>query len=93
MAPWQDDFFTWSIGYIQGLGDVDASALLRWKGKFAVGRMTAPGFCPALAAAYTLRVRPDAKAAIYANFAQVYDASLRPRSSVHWRISAEMRKL
>ena len=76
MAPWQDDFFTWSIGYIQGLGDVDASGLLRWKGKFAVGRMTAPGFCPALAAAYTLRVRPSAKAALYANFAQVYDASL-----------------
>ena len=76
IAPWQDDFFTWSIGYVQGLGDVDASSLLRWKGKFSVGRMTAPGFCPALAAAYTLRVRPGANAGFYSNFAQVYDASL-----------------
>ncbi len=77
MAPWQDDFFTWSIGYVQGLGDVDASALLRWKGKFA-GRPYdgARISAPALAAAYTLRIRPSAKAGFYANFAQVYDASL-----------------
>ncbi len=31
---------------MQGLGDVDASSLLRWKGNFSVGRMTASGFLP-----------------------------------------------
>ena len=76
MAPWQDDFFTWSIGYVQGLGDVDASKLLRWKGGFSVGRMTAPGFCYVLAAAYTLRVRAGAQTGFYPNFADIYDASL-----------------
>jgi hypothetical protein len=76
LAPWQDDFFTWSIGYVQGLGDVDASHLLRWKGGFSVGRMTAPGFCWIAGSAYTLRVRASAHDNFYPNFAQVYDASL-----------------
>jgi hypothetical protein len=76
IAPWQDDFFTWSIGYIQDLGDVDASRLLRWKGAFAVGRMTAPGFCWIAGSAYTLRVRSSEHSDFYRNLAQVYEASL-----------------
>jgi hypothetical protein len=76
IAPWQDDFFTWSVGYVQGLGDVDTMALLRWKSAFSIARMTAPGFCWVMGSAYTLRVRPAANADYYQNFGQVYDASL-----------------
>src|SRR5262249_24465171 len=45
MAPWQDDFFTWSIGYVQGLGEVNARGFLLWKAAFPVQRIVAPGFC------------------------------------------------
>jgi hypothetical protein len=76
LAPWQDDFFTWSIGYVQGLGDANALPLARWKGAFSVGRMTAPGFCWVLGSAYTLRVRASANAGFYRSFGEVYDASL-----------------
>ncbi len=45
VPPWQLDFLTWSIGYVNSLGDVDVLPLLRWNAKFPVGRMIAPGFC------------------------------------------------
>lgn len=83
MAPWQDDFFTWSIGYIQSLGDVDASALLKWKAVFPVQRMIAPGFCWILASSYTLRVRDSLNAPYYSNFAKVYEASLPTKLKNH----------
>jgi hypothetical protein len=76
IAPWQDDFFTWSAGYVQGLGDVEALPLVRWKGGFSVGRLTAPGFCWIIGSAYTLRVRASAQSDYYRTFANVYDASL-----------------
>jgi hypothetical protein len=76
IAPWQDDFFTWAVGYVDGLGDVSAKTLARWKGGFAVGRMTAPGFCWIMAPAYTLRVRDAAQSPFYQSFAQVGSATL-----------------
>jgi hypothetical protein len=45
VAPWQDDFFTWSIGYLTELNFSDAQTLFAWKAKFPVGRMTTPGYC------------------------------------------------
>jgi hypothetical protein len=84
-APWQDDYFTWSVGYVQGLGDVDARALLRWKAKFSVGRMIAPGFCWILAASYTLRVRDRPLASLFADFRRVYQASLPDKLNEHAR--------
>ena len=76
MAPWQDDFFTWSIGYVNGLGDVDARALARWKAGFPVGRVTAPGFCWVLATPYILVVRPAVNARYYGSLADAYRATL-----------------
>lgn len=76
MAPWQDDFFTWSVGYVQQLGDVDAMPLLRWKAVFPVQRMIAPGFCWILATAYTIRVRDSESSGEYGDFAKVYQATL-----------------
>lgn len=83
MAPWQDDFFTASIGYVAGLGDVDALPLLRWKAAFPVQRMIAPGFCWILASSYTLRVRDSAQAPYYSNFAKVYEATLPMKIKNH----------
>jgi hypothetical protein len=75
MAPWQDDYFTWSVGYVQSLGDADALQLLRWKAVFSVGRMIAPGFCWIMAPAYTLRIKQSPSSPIYGSFAEVYGAS------------------
>lgn len=52
---WQDDFFTWSIGYVNQLGDVDASAMLKWKAAFPVMRMTQS--CWMVGAPYVFWVR------------------------------------
>jgi hypothetical protein len=81
--PWEDDFFTWSVGYVQGLGDVNALPLLRWKSIFPVGRMTAPGFCWIIAAAYTLQVRDPETRDFYTDFAKVYDAALPQKIKFH----------
>jgi hypothetical protein len=75
MAPWQDDFFTWSVGYVQALGDVDASRLLLWKAAFPVNRMVNPGFCWILASSYTLRVRPAPDSVFYSDWKSVFDAT------------------
>jgi hypothetical protein len=75
IAPWQDDYFTWSVGYVDSLGDADASQLLRWKAVFPVGRMIAPGFCWIMAPSYTLRIRQTPGGPIYGTFGEAYAAS------------------
>jgi hypothetical protein len=77
VAPWQDDFFTWSAGYLSDLGFTDAKPLLAWKAKFPVGRMTAPGYCWIDGAVYALAVRPSASSPLFATFAEAYQATMR----------------
>jgi len=77
LAPWMDDFFTWSVGYLAELGFVDAQPLLAWKAKFPVGRMTAPGYCWIDGAAYALAVRPSSSSPLYSTFAEAYQATMR----------------
>lgn len=77
IAPWQDDFFTWSVGHLAELGFSDARSLLAWKAKFPVGRMTAAGYCWTDAAAYTLVARPASSLPAYASFAEAYLATMR----------------
>ncbi len=57
IAPWQDDFFTWAIGYAWALGFPEALPLLTWKAKFPIGRMIDPNYCWIFAAEYQLRIR------------------------------------
>jgi hypothetical protein len=71
-APWQDDYFTWAIGHLVELGSEKAKALFNWKAQFVVGRLTAPGFDPIMAADYFYRVRDDAGGPVYDTFAQMY---------------------
>jgi hypothetical protein len=77
VAPWQDDFYTWSVGYQADLGFTNANPLLAWKAKFPVGRMTAPGYCWIDGAAYELDVRSSASSPLYSTFAEAYQATLR----------------
>lgn len=74
LAPWQDDFFTWAIGHLAGLGFSGAEEFLRWKTQFAVDRMTDPGYCWLVASAYTLRVRDGRDAPFYQDVGESYAA-------------------
>ncbi|HEY5799714.1 MAG TPA: hypothetical protein VIT92_05810, partial [Burkholderiaceae bacterium] len=75
IAPWQDDFFTMSIGHLAELGYAKAKPLLAWKAKFPVQRMVAPGFCWIEGAMYKMKVRDSANGANYTSMAQVYAAN------------------
>ena len=77
LAPWQDDFFTWSTGYLAELGFEQARPLLAWKSRFPVGRMTAPGFCWIDATTYALAVRPSSSLPYYTTLAEAYQATMR----------------
>jgi hypothetical protein len=76
-APWQDDFLTWSFGFLAELGFAKAQPILQWKAKYPVGRMTAPGYCWIEGAAYTLKIRESASLPKFTSFAEVYAANYK----------------
>lgn len=57
-APWMDDFYTWTMGYLVDLG-FDARELRGWKARFPVGRMGIRDYCYIKASTYRLIVGPD----------------------------------
>jgi len=69
---WQDDFLTWSFGYLSELGFTKALPILQWKAKFPVGRMTAPGFCWIQAGIYSMKMRENNNSPKYDSFADMY---------------------
>ena len=77
IAPWQDDFFTWSIGHLYELGYTEALSVLKWKSKFPVLRMTDPGFCWNDASVYTLAVRDSSSSPLYSTIKQAYLSTMR----------------
>ena len=77
MAPWQDDFFTASVGQAYELGFTKSKALLDWKSRFPVGRMTAPGYCWVDAAVYALSVRATETSPYFTTFGQAWQATFR----------------
>jgi hypothetical protein len=74
-APWQDDFLTWSFGYLTELGFTKAAPILQWKAKYSVGRMTAPGYCWIMASSYELKFRDSSTTPLYRSFAELYSAN------------------
>lgn len=82
-APWQDDFFTWSIGYLAELGFSNAEPLVRWKSKYAIGRMTDPGYCWIEATIPGIRIRPGVGMPVYSTFEQAYKATIRNDAMVN----------
>jgi hypothetical protein len=90
LAPWQDDFFTQSIGQLAERGFDKAKPLLAWKSKFTVGRMIAPGFCWIFAGVYSLNIRSSSTSPFYNSFAEAFDASKPPEITTQACGSAEM---
>jgi hypothetical protein len=76
-APWQDDFLTWSFGYLTELGFGRAAPILQWKAKYSVGRMTAPGYCWINGAPYSLKFRDSDTTPLYQSFAELYSANYK----------------
>jgi hypothetical protein len=75
LAPWQDDFFTQSIGNAVDLGFEKARPLLVWKSKFPISRMTDSGACWIDAATYALTVRNAETSPLFTTYAEAYRAT------------------
>ncbi len=79
ILPWQDDFFTWSIGHLAEMGFTKATDLLTWKSTFSIGRMTNPEYCWVFGSLFPLQVRNDNTSPIYSTFGEVYRTSVEPQ--------------
>jgi len=90
LAPWQDDFFTSAIGHAADLGYAKAQALLAWKARFPVGRMTASGACWIDGAIYALTVRDSSASPYYTTMGQAYQKSHTTAFNALACASAEM---
>jgi hypothetical protein len=73
-SPWEDDFLTWSFGYLNDLGFEKALPILKWKAQYAVGRMTNPGYCWLMASAYNMKLF-DSNGKVWNSFADLYNAN------------------
>lgn len=54
-APWQDDFFSMTMGHLAFMGFAKAATILDWKSGFTAGRFTTTDFCNFEGAAYYLK--------------------------------------
>ena len=82
LAPWQDDFFTWAVGYAWGLGFSDALPLLVWKSKFPVGRMIDPDYCWIFASEFVVTVRKNKiSERLFENLGEAYQATVGNRTN------------
>ncbi|WLI88935.1 hypothetical protein Q4S45_19865 [Massilia sp. R2A-15] len=75
LAPWQDDYFTAAAGRAAELGYDKANALVAWKSKFPISRMTGTGACWIDAAIYSMVVRSTKTAPLFADIGSAYRAS------------------
>jgi hypothetical protein len=81
LAPWQQDFFTWSIANLADLGFQGAPDLLKYFAKFQIGLLADPGYCWVLGAAYELQVEDTSAGegtpsdTVYSSWAKVYEVN------------------
>ncbi|MDT8383063.1 MAG: hypothetical protein RRB22_01465 [Gammaproteobacteria bacterium] len=78
IAPWMDDFFTWSMGYLAELGFSDAEPVLAWKAQFPINRMLNTEYCWIFASTYNLNMRNDSASPVYTSWAEVYNNRYDP---------------
>lgn len=78
LAPWQQDYFTWSIGYLNELDFSNAQPLLEWLSKFQTGRMIDPEYCWISGATYSLNVRDNSQSDIYQTIGTAYRETIDP---------------
>lgn len=78
IAPWQADFFTWSVGHAAEQGFDNAPRLLKWLAEFQIGMMTNwldesdTGYCWLVASDYKLQIRPSRDAPVYRTLNEAY---------------------
>lgn len=72
LAPWQDDFLSWSFSHLAELGSEKAGQIYKWKSQFVLGRMGGDGFCQTMAATDILGMR-EADGSMIASFKRLYD--------------------
>lgn len=82
-APWQDDFLTWSFGYLNELGYTKALPIVQWKAKYSVGRMTDPGFCWIMGASYYLKLF-DNNGKVFNSFKDFYDNNYTNSATINF---------
>lgn len=75
LAPWMDDFFTSAVGHTAELGYAKAAALLQWKARFPILRMTGEGACYITGAMYNMTVRDTKTSPLYTTIGQVFAKS------------------
>lgn len=75
VAPWMDDYLTWAAQYAVGLGFGELRNFARWKGVFAVQRMTNPDYCYVMATKYYMKVM-DRPHHFIASWSEAYVANL-----------------
>ena len=75
VAPWQDDFFTMSLGHVAELGFTKALPLLQWKTKFPIERMIGDGACWVGGAMYSMKIRASETEPLFTTIAQAFKAS------------------
>lgn len=76
MAPWQQNFFTWSIGNAYRMGFTTSKSFLMFLSKFQTSLLTDPSFCWIDASDYTMNVRASSTSPWYTNFGDVYKATV-----------------
>ncbi len=75
LAPWQDDFFTSTVGHLDEMGFTKAKPLLLWKSRFVIERMLATDTCWLNAASYTLLVRSSASGPFFDSMKEAWRAT------------------
>jgi hypothetical protein len=78
VAPWQDDFFTSSVGHLAELGFKAAEPLLKWKARFPIARMVGDGACWIRGANYTYSVRAAPSSPFFTSIGEAYAATVGP---------------
>lgn len=75
IAPWQDDFFTQSVGHVAELGFTEAKRLLKYKTQFTIKRMTDGGLCWIDGAIYSIIIRETTSSPVYETMKEAADKS------------------
>jgi len=75
-APWQQAFFTWSIGYLADLGFQEAKPLLVWNSKSITTPFTSKDYCWIFASIYHTTVRNSREEPLYPSYKEVYKRSV-----------------
>jgi hypothetical protein len=76
MAPWQQNFFTWSIGNAYKMGFTTSKSFLTFLSKFQTSVLTDPSYCWIDASDYIMNIRLSSTSPWYTNFGDVYKATV-----------------